>query len=127
MVMMERIDTSQAVRLERRRFQRWDLDRQATLSAQEQGIPARCLDVSVGGALLRLQAEVPVPSQVLLYLHLSSLPEGLAAVLARVVEVSGRRVRVSFDPLPAYVATALAAEVRLRRPPSAVPDRSLLN
>lgn len=125
MVMMERIDASLPRRLERRRFQRWDLDRPARLSALEQGFAARCVDVSVGGALLRLEAETPVPAKVLLYLHLSSLPEGPAVVQARVVEVFGRRVRVSFDPLPAYVATALAAELRLRQRPASRP--ALLN
>lgn len=114
-MMMQRMEESIPPRLERRRFQRWAIDRPAQLSAQETGIGARCLDVSVGGALLRLQSEVPVPSNVLLYLTLASLDGEPAAILARVVEVSGRKVRVAFDPLPALVASAIAAEIRGRR------------
>jgi hypothetical protein len=51
----------------------------------------------------------------LLYLTLASLDGEPAAILARVVEVSGRKVRVAFDPLPALVASAIAAEIRGRR------------
>jgi hypothetical protein len=117
MMMMQRVEENLPSRLERRRFQRWELDQPARVSAQEQGVSARCLDVSVGGALLRLQTEVPVPSQVLLYITLSSMPEAPVAILSRVVEVTGRKVRVAFDPLPAFVASAIAAEIRGRRRP----------
>lgn len=127
MMTTQRIEESLPPRLERRRFQRWELDRPAQLSAQEQGVGARCLDVSVGGALLRLQSEVSVPSHVLLYLTLSSLDGMPAAILARVVEVSGRKVRVAFDPLPGFVATAIAAEIRGRRRASVKPAATLLN
>ncbi len=126
MMMMQRIEESLPPRLERRRFQRWELDRPAQVSAQEQGISARCLDLSVGGALLRLQFETPVPPHVLLYLNLSCLQGKPATILARVVEVSGRKVRVAFDPLPVLVASAIATEIRGRRHP-VTPPSSLLN
>lgn len=126
MMMMQRVEENLPNRLERRRFQRWAFDRPAQLSAQEQGVGARCLDLSVGGALLRLQSEVPVPSQVLLYLNLTTLHGAPATILARVVEVSGRKVRVAFDPLPVLVASAIAAEIRGRQRPVSH-ARALLN
>jgi hypothetical protein len=52
-----------------------------------------------------------------LYITLSSMPEAPVAILSRVVEVTGRKVRVAFDPLPAFVASAIAAEIRGRRRP----------
>ncbi|MHB8419011.1 MAG: PilZ domain-containing protein [Myxococcales bacterium] len=110
-------------RLERRRFPRWTLDRAARLASEENGLAARCLDVSAGGALLRVQGGPQVPSRVLLYLFLSSLGAVPAAILARVVEIDGTKVRVAFDPLPAFVARAIEAEIKggreSRRPPAA--------
>lgn len=111
--------------LERRRYPRWSLDRDARVASDETGHAARCLDVSAGGALLRLQQKAEIPPRVLVYLFLSSLGSVPAAILARVVAVQGAKVRVAFDPLPAFVAQAIEAEIRASRPvrrPSTLPN-----
>ncbi|MHB1845216.1 MAG: PilZ domain-containing protein, partial [Deltaproteobacteria bacterium] len=81
--------------VERRRFQRWPLAAPAKLAMREREAIGRCLDVSLGGALLEDEAETPLPSQLLLYLTLSTAGATPLAVLARVIEVRRRRVRVS--------------------------------
>ncbi len=115
-MMTQCITTVDFPKLERRRFRRWSLDRAARLSSEEAGYAARCLDVSAGGALLRLQARAEIPERVLLYLFLSTLGGVPAVILARVVAVQGTKVRVAFDPLPAFVAQAIEAEIRGTRP-----------
>jgi hypothetical protein len=120
-MMTQCIEVSDSPRLERRRFPRWELDRAARVSSDESGCAARCLDVSAGGALLRLQGQAAVAPRVLIYLFLGSLGGVPAAILARVVSVQGTKLRVAFDPLPAFVAQAIETEVRGRR---SMPDPS---
>ena len=112
--------------LERRRFLRSSLDAPARLCAADAAFSARCLDVSLGGALLRLSGATPLPRQILLYLYLDTLGPVPAAILARVVESNGRRLRVAFDPLPGCTAHAIAHELRRGEGAKGV-RRALLN
>ncbi len=118
MVMHESLETVAPPKLERRRFQRWALERPARFSAHERSATGTVRDISAGGALIQLDRAADVPERVLLYLFLSSIDGAPAAILARVVEVRGRRVRVAFDPLPQFVADAIAAEIRAARRPA---------
>ncbi|MHB1846649.1 MAG: hypothetical protein ACYCWW_17655, partial [Deltaproteobacteria bacterium] len=73
-----------------------------------------------------VEAETPLPSQLLLYLTLSTAGATPLAVLARVIEVRRRRVRVSFDPLPELAARALVQEIVVM-PASRPPRRVFAN
>ncbi|HUB09000.1 MAG TPA: PilZ domain-containing protein [Myxococcales bacterium] len=125
-MMTQCIEITDSPRLERRRFPRWELDRAARVASDEAGLAARCLDVSAGGALLRLQGRAEIPPRVLVYLFLGSLGDVPAVILARVVSVQGAKLRVAFDPLPAFVARALEAEIQgarsARRPSGTLPN-----
>ena len=112
-LLLLRWDDIPAPEIERRRFQRWPLAARVKLAARESELSARCLDVSLGGALLEIDAQrldAALPGQVLLYLTLPTEAAPLALV-ARLVERRRRRVRVSFDPLPAEAARALVRAI----------------
>lgn len=113
--------------LERRRFQRWELNAPARVCAAEVGFAARCLDVSLGGALLRVKDQGSFPRELLVYLYLDSFGAAPVPIVARLVEADGRRLRVAFDPLPAPTAVAITLEVRRGRGLRRSPSRGLPN
>lgn len=97
--------------LERRRFARADLSLAAWVSVDEQSVGAHCLNLSAGGALLRLDEPRELPETFLLHLVMPALGDLPVPVIARRIEVAGRRVRLAFDPLPAALAKAIATQL----------------
>jgi c-di-GMP-binding flagellar brake protein YcgR len=98
-------------RQERRRFARIDLSLSASVSVSEQSWTARCLNLSAGGALLRLDSERQLPETFLLHLVLPVLGDLPVPIIARRIEVLRCRVRLAFDPLPGPLAKAVASQL----------------
>ncbi len=73
----------------------------------------RLEDISVGGAFFRLVKGAALPRRVFLRLFLPAAGEGPIVIPARVVEIRGCQVRVSYDPLVRLVAEAIVAETRV--------------
>jgi hypothetical protein len=97
--------------LERRRFVRAGVDRPAWIHAQDHDLGGRCLNLSVGGALIKFTVSPILPGGVLLRISLATLDQTPAPIVARVIEVHGFRVRIAFDPLPKALARAISREV----------------
>jgi hypothetical protein len=61
--------------------------------------------------LLRLDTERQLPETFLLHLVMPALGDMPVPVIARRIEVIGRRVRLAFDPLPGPLAKAVASQL----------------
>jgi PilZ domain len=109
-----RLSDSPSRPTERRRFARVDMNLSASVSVSEQAWHGQCLNLSIGGALLRLEAERQLPDTFLLHLVLPIVGDLPVPVIARRVEVLGTRVRLAFDPLPAPLATAVTSQLLSR-------------
>jgi hypothetical protein len=97
--------------LERRRYPRVDLSLEGFIGAAEQSLPAECMNLSAGGALLRLETIQVVPETFVLHLVFPVFGDLPVPVLARRIEVAGRRVRLSFDPLPGPIARVVLRQM----------------
>lgn len=96
---------------ERRRYPRVDLDLSATVNVHDRPFGARCLSLSAGGALLKLDLCLELPEAFLLHLVMPVLGDLPVPMFARRIEVLGRRVRLAFDPLPGPLAKAVASQL----------------
>jgi hypothetical protein len=121
-----RLAESPSRKLERRRYARMDLSLLASVSVSEQSWSGRCLNLSAGGALLRMDAERQVPETFLLHLVMPALGDLPVPIIARRIEVLGRRVRLAFDPLPPPLAKAVASQLLSQAKPFKRPA-TLLN
>jgi PilZ domain len=97
--------------IERRRYPRIDLNLSAYVNVAERSFCARCLSLSAGGALLRLDASLDLPEAFLLHLVMPVLGDLPVPMIARRIEVLSRRVRLAFDPLPGPLAKAVASQL----------------
>jgi hypothetical protein len=100
---------------ERRRYPRIDLNLSAFVNVAEHSFAARCLSLSAGGALLKLHACLELPEEFLLHLILPVLGDLPVPMIARRIEVTGRRVRLAFDPLPGPLSKAVASQLLAKR------------
>jgi len=100
---------------ERRRYPRIDLNLSAFVNVAERSFSARCLSLSAGGARLKLDANLELPEEFLLHLVLPVLGDLPVPIIARRIEVMGRRVRLAFDPLPGPLAKAVARQLLAKR------------
>jgi hypothetical protein len=107
-------DTARTGR-ERRRYPRVDLNLSAFVNIAERSFCARCLSLSAGGALLMLDVSPELPGEFLLHLVMPVLGDLPVPMIARRIEVNGRRVRLAFDPLPAPLAKAVARQLLAKR------------
>jgi hypothetical protein len=96
---------------ERRRYPRVELNLSAFVNVAERSFCARCLSLSAGGALLKLDASLDLPDEFLLHLVMPVLNDLPVPMIARRIEVLGRRVRLAFDPLPGPLAKAVASQL----------------
>jgi hypothetical protein len=101
--------------LERRRYPRLDLNLSAFVNIAERSFSARCLSLSAGGARLKLDSTLELPEQFLLHLVMPVLGDLPVPMIARRIEVQGRRVRLAFDPLPGPLAKAVASQLLAKR------------
>lgn len=108
---LPRFDEAADRRMERRRYLRRDINLAASVSVDEQAWNARCLNLSAGGALLKLEVERLVPETFLLHLVLPVLGDSPVPVVARRIEVRGQRVRLAFDPLPEFTGRAFEQQL----------------
>lgn len=109
-----RLSDSPSKPTERRRFVRMDMSLTASVSVSEQSWHGQCLNLSIGGALLRMESERQLPDTFLLHLVLPIVGDLPVPVIARRIEVLGTRVRLAFDPLPAPLATAVTTQLLSR-------------
>ncbi len=100
---------------ERRRYPRVDLNLSAFVNIAERSFCARCLSLSAGGALLKLDCSPELPEEFLLHLVMPVLGDLPVPMIARRIEVRGRRVRLAFDPLPGPLAKAVARQLLAKR------------
>jgi hypothetical protein len=107
-------DTARTGR-ERRRYARVDLNLSAFVNIAERSFCARCVNLSAGGALLKLDSNPELPEEFLLHLVMPVLGDLPVPIIARRIEVMGRRVRLAFDPLPGPLAKAVARQLLAKR------------
>ncbi len=107
-------DTERTAR-ERRRYARVELNLPAFVNVAERSFCARCLSLSAGGAMLKLDSSTDLPEEFLLHLVMPVLGDLPVPIIARRVEVMGRRVRLAFDPLPGPLAKAVARQLLAKR------------
>jgi hypothetical protein len=100
---------------ERRRYPRVDLNLSAYVNVAERSFCARCVSLSAGGALLGLHSSLDLPEEFLLHLVMPVLGDLPVPIIARRIEVRGRRVRLAFDPLPGPLAKAVASQLLAKR------------
>ena len=92
---------------ERRRFRRTELEVPALLDAQHSWQSARCVDVSVGGLAVKMDAPLPVGTVVEVYFE---LPIGASVeTRAEIVRTEGTRVGLRFVELGARARHVLEA------------------